>query len=864
MDRLSFEVGTEAEQGCGMDPPGASATAGKLRLLERRILVELRGLLGEEGRCALPEEQPLCQPARAVPAMLATRLLVGSCCEAYAALACSRRMHPTGRQRARAPAQSCRRLYEDSLHAAAWTSSHARFVSNLHESGISAALPTVHSVPSELSEWEMGDLYARRVHTKSVFSKECLSAISLLARCTNPGCRGWDSVVKSGLEKSDGARRVAISAIGVSVTGMHSYLHPALRLHWTKRHALIHSLSSTLTTNGLPALAAAMLGPFKEAMRRFTRNCISGEHATLAALARLDHPVALLKQSALHMPNPGLEAACSAFAHAGEALVLSRFESSVASCVNAAFERYSSGIENGRLQWTPAFLGKGNPSVASRSLAVDVAADAFSAAHRCNFFPFWSHGSSHRLRVSRLGHAQHAAIHDMNAASRLTLLLGDEQRMELNRLALAHASSGILTLHEAAELLGASAQPEGEFAAGSRGPEDAVNALGQAGPRQAARLLSFCRMAHIADSLLIYDLGERVARLQARALARRTLIDEQADVASVDADPFGFLRLVPNHSKNIFACVECRRVSNAHVEETASARGMQPFTELGTSSSMVAVDPRTREMHLRCAKRCSASVRSAVAFEEDMQSRGIEEDEPDWTAVDAMISSDVTSGDAAASTRARRDAKVTLEQRQRATPCGSENMLCIPIVGKAVRLWGDWFALCSLCGALVRFHPCSRVGSDICCLRCDPKMLFRKEKHENVASSVAPACRYCGKVRCSTGPVSHAPRSVLADSTLACLQVDPQRTGAKWRCCRAPHDISGTNASLPPPLRKVYFCPLHFRSWIPACLKTMPTRVILSHVVFGAKPCFGMGGEEDEQLVGPNKASKRRRLNTRS
>ena len=186
---------------------------------------------------------------------------------------------------------------------------------------------------------------------------------------------------------------------------------------------------------------------------------------------------------------------------------------------------------------------------------------------------------------------------------------------------------------------------------------------------------------------------------------------------------------------------------------------MQPFTELGTSGSMVVVDSATREMHLRCAKRCSASVRSAVAFEEVMEARQLECVDLDCAAVAAMISEEAGGGDPGAFMRANRDAKVTQQQRSCAVLCGDANMLCVPIVGKAVRLWEEWFALCSFCGALVRFYPISRVGAEICCLRCDPKLLFRKEKHEEATAAAAPSCRFCGKARrlCAR-PTPHAPR----------------------------------------------------------------------------------------------------------
>ena len=67
-------------------------------------------------------------------------------------------------------------------------------------------------------------------------------------------------------------------------------------------------------------------------------------------------------------------------------------------------------------------------------------------------------------------------------------------------------------------------------------------------------------------------------------------------------------------------------------------------------------------------------------------------------------------------------------------------------------------------------------------------------------------------------------------------------------------DTSGANANLPPPLRTVFFCPQHFKSWIPAAVRVLPTRVILSHIVFNARPCFN-ADENKEVSVSHNDAA---------
>ena len=82
--------------------------------------------------------------------------------------------------------------------------------------------------------------------------------------------------------------------------------------------------------------------------------------------------------------------------------------------------------------------------------AISVAADLWCIAFRCNFIPFWTHSSSHRLRAYRLDPVQYSAIHGLNSATQLTLLLSDQERMSLNRLALNTPAAGIMTLEEAA------------------------------------------------------------------------------------------------------------------------------------------------------------------------------------------------------------------------------------------------------------------------------------------------------------------------------------------------------------------------------------------------------------------------------
>ena len=179
----------------------------------------------------------------------------------------------------------------------------------------------------------------------------------------------------------------------------------------------------------------------------------------------------------------------------------------------------------------------------------------------------------------------------------------------------------------------------------------------------------------------------------------------------------------------------------------------------------------------------------------------------------------------------RRDLKSCFEQGQQATSCGDVPLVRVPILGRAIRVFGNWYALCGMCGTLTRVSPTSRSRDEICCLRCDFAMLAGKEAAEEMRSALPrpppPSCRYCGKVEPENG------------------------AGMKWKCVNAPADTGGRNAFVPPPLRVCWYCPTHYRGWLVNAHKSMPTADIFAHLINKARPIHG--AENDSN-------GKRRRL----
>jgi hypothetical protein len=208
-----------------------------------------------------------------------------------------------------------------------------------------------------------------------------------------------------------------------------------------------------------------------------------------------------------------------------------------------------------------------------------------------------------------------------------------------------------------------------------------------------------------------------------------------------------------------------------------------------------------------CAKRASASVRSAALLEAEMERADLGFATHDHGAVDELLEQPLPQ---AAAARLRRDARVCQQQRCTPVSCGKQPMAVTPLLGRVVRVQGRWWSICSLCGVVVRWHPGSFFGAEPCCMHCDTT-LVRPGEALRPPEVKRTFCRFCGKP---------------SDAS----------SGAAHRTYRAPHDISGANATTPPPLRRVSFCAAHQRTWLAAALRQLSTAVVLAHIAHAARP----------------------------
>lgn len=360
-------VGSEAETGA--DGPGemqgeATALVPQLSALEAALLARLDVVLQ---RIPTPPVRHTVETASAggpVPVIALARLLLGACCEVYASVRCSLIAPPGEAAEGTCGISLAARLYKDSCLVATWTSAHAAYLNDLLCHKIAICAPSLHSVPNESAELDLSDLYAHRSCRKALKSNSGAHIISLMTRCTNPGARGWDNVVHRSLHKSAGVQRLCGTAIVISLTGMHSCVHPATRMRWQDRLTLGNALLTKLSTQDVSSFASQCIVEFKEAVRRMVCNCTSPALAMIAALRHLEHPVALLRPCSTGLPCAGLEASATAFVQAAKAAAAAHSTLSIANAVRAAFvAQEMPGPENGtagsskHLAWTATYLG---------------------------------------------------------------------------------------------------------------------------------------------------------------------------------------------------------------------------------------------------------------------------------------------------------------------------------------------------------------------------------------------------------------------------------------------------------------------------------------------------------------------------
>lgn len=714
------------------------------------------------------------------------------------------------------------RMYNDALLAAVWTSAHAEYVAYIQSGVEEPPSPNVYSFPNSTCEYDFGGLFCMR-HCTRMCSKSALPLLQMFQRALNPGSRGWTSLLDSALQESVATRYIVVNSIIVSMIGMHSMLSPSKRAPWNLRMFMQRTLEHTLTDSEAKRKLALTANATKEAVRRLVATFLSASPALVEGLSSTNQGMAAMLSPPVALPSRGMAQLSETLARCGLEIATSidKDPDVYVTVLNRDFDPDANGA-----QWDAAWLSKTSPST-NKTPCINLLSEIWSSCFRTNFVAFWAHATTHQARASRLDASQHRALHGLNAVTKLVEALPQRQQLQAQRRAIEHVSSGLFTVNEVASCLGIQS-PSSQI----RNIHDSLKFFSTVGPEAAAQMFVFARAAWVSEELLIVDLGSKTRTMQLEAIYKR--LRRQDCQTNSNADK------LPVQTTHLHVCIECRRVSSAHFCEPGKPG--QTFTELGTSSSMLCTEcdgTEKGQTHILCAKRSSAALRTALGIEQTMMEEEVEGKEINLESVSEILnegrigsagSTEDPGGGLAA--RIRRDAKTALEQRTRAYACGEQRMLKVPILGRAIRIFQDWYSLCSLCGGMLRVLPMHRFGSEICCCRCDAQMLGLPAPAPVQQKVVA--CRFCNSV-------------------------DSEKKSNRWKMVKAPLDTSGENAKIPPALRQVFYCPKHYRPWVATAHRVLQTRIILSHIAHNAKPIHSTAVQRTAEELGFEEVSKKKR-----
>lgn len=791
-------------------------------------------------------------------ALAAGRLALGACLEAVLACDASRRVPPRRRVREGAAPETARgrldlaRVYNDSFLIATWTSAHATYVSDLQLGVEEPPPPSPLTTPNALSEPNLEDLFARRATpTTDELRRDSSALLQILCRSVHSGVRGWTPLVVAGCKQSRAVRVVCVESVCIGLSGLHPCLHPALRPPWQSRLRTLLVAPQMVTHQSIQS-TPEMSSAIKECVRRTMATVLSQLPADMLAFRALNHAFAKLCHPPFHLPVQGLELAMAQWAKIGVQLVMPSVqnEAGFVELVGLTFREVSERARKPRTRPVlppppPSAMPSPGPQWMNKLGAnvsmppplpslVDLAAEVFNLSFRSVFLPLWAHCLSHQVRARRVDAVQHEALQTMNAASRLVKSLDEREQLQAQRAALRCPSAGILTMHQAAAQLGLGPEDgatDEALDAASADVHQFVAAFADH-PTSAAKLLCFARVAWCMEHLLQVPLEQGAAIRQLEAL--RVRLGLEADTPE---------EAMPVQAVHLHACTECRRVANSFC--THSSKGTT-FNELGTTSTMLYLEcsgELAGERRIRCAKRISASLKTSIWQTNLMREAKVELLPVKEHFLSSLMRDSVSPAengdDTSVLARFRRDAKTVLEQTRIPIACGDVDLPKISLIGKCVRIFGEWFALCEFCGCSMLVRNSSRLGGDLCCLRCDPEMC-RVPSAEAPAATAANAgvcCRFCGKRELST----------------------------PFKPVKAPLDLSAPNISVPPPMRLVYYCNQHFRAWLPTAHKILTTEMILSYISVNQKPSYSspLSGSLLSELGFDEETSKSRKRRAR-
>lgn len=704
----------------------------------------------------------------------------------------------------------------DSLLCAVWTSAHATAASTAFRNNGSVVMPCL--VLSSLTEAFSMHPSACGNPTHATDGLMSSSVHLLATRCMHSSDRSWVFAAKRAVTTCVAARRTLASSLHIALTGMHAWLSPADRPLWTTRLCISQCINESSTWESAATLCRCVTA-CKATMRRTVSDALEPFIADRRALVCVDSVRGICSSSCRLeglLCHPDVQCTVQCLLHlalCGACLVENREAeawSQVASltCVPRREKRVKKSRksgENNASASTPILLPVG--------FAVRACKELWHQCFMSSFTPLWAYCCAFQKRAATMTDCHKHILFRHNAASELASRVPERKRLLATRLALNDPAA---SLRSRSEVWTAVIGRYSHASKKSKSSDALLEEMHHCTEEEAGMFLVFARIAALKEKLLLYKLPDETRKRQEHALLLRSMQTPLDSAAS------------SSQSRFLYICCSCSTVCSACCSSAPLERGNRSFRQLGVASCLL-----KGEDEMYCSKRISAASKlatdNAYALQEEV---GRTESAPQLS-----FANDVLEGraDSRMIVRMRRDASAVMMQCDRGLPCGQEQLFKIDLLGKLARINDKWFCICAYCGVIIRFRQFNCYGTHTACLMCDAEFsqVDAQNVHTPATERECTPCRFCGKAAASG-------------------------RGAPHKRVDCPLDVSGKNSLLPPPLRVCYFCPAHYKSWIPQAMKVLPTRVVLSHIASGAKPLWDPLCEVEKRPV-----SKKRRKPSR-
>ena len=831
--------------------------------------------------------EPSCR--RVERAVAAARVAFGAALEVVASGSASRLCHPAQMPADQSDAARLGWLFHDAYMAALWTDAHANYlldvldeeayIHQLSGQHVDFGTPCINRTVSISTLPNIASKFEQYCSGAQHIDAESRHLLSVLFRCGQSGSRGWDSALKASLT-SAGSQWVLHTAFKACLIGMHPQLHPSVRPDWTQRALITRLFEDGINTEGMNELLSSCGTCTKESIRLYMCSVMNEIPATRSALARVQNSVGLLRSAPSGLVPVSLAAAAqnivAAGIDAGETLSTTQptdgggatLEKSRIEAVKAAIQsrigseprvRSRSALQprqgapkNGHsaaaasssaiamaaekswytVAYNPSWFGRaaseddaGETNFVNNSLnALTVIHEVSARAFRAHFVPLWVHGHGNGVRTSRFDESQHTHMLKSSALQSVISVVDERTALAVQRTVMRSPVAVTATVSQIGRILKFDPTDQ-RLLDEAKTFEEAILAVCGLSPAAGSKFILFGRVTSLKNRFLSFSLGSQMLKRQLSALRRRFKIPETLTDAEAVA-------MLPDHAHHLFFCLECKRVPNACVDDKTK---MNSHNEIGLAQTMLRVGGVGEPPQVRCARRSSAALRTALQKEGDAFRSRVECMQVTDESLQRALRD---NGDVSHAARLRRDLRTCSEQHDRALACGDRSLIMVSILGKVVRVNGRFYAICSFCGSILQVSQLRRYEGDLCCCRCDASMVNAKWQTASQATRVAVQVN-SQTTRTPPGALS----LITANHKLNCRYCNKapptSAAAARFKVLRAPTDSNGRNAFLPPPLRTIALCQSHYRPWVDNALLQMPMSVVFAHISEKATPIYG-------------------------